>query len=274
MSCARRDCRAAIALALLALPVAGAAAQQVPPEGDRDAVARQVRQTVEQLQRVHGDRRAAAEAHRGQVAQLEQQIEQLEGQLQPIAADVAAEQKRIAELEKQIEDHQQSGDAAAAWIGDVAAAAQQITDALLQRVAHGTGSRSQVVLRQAAESLDSTDPAVQAEGLKMLLTFAGEQWPALRSVSLANQPLLFRKGEQMEHAWVLQIGSAAKVFVSEDEQTVGVWSGRPDEPWILDVPGDVRRQIIELVGIVRETRPPGLAPLPILVPADSEGAPQ
>jgi hypothetical protein len=133
--------------------------------------------------------------------------------------------------------------------------------------------RRQAEFDQAAAWLDDRDPPQRVKGVQAVCRLFGEEWTSARAVELENAPVLLENGSQMHQAWVIRFGNVAKVFVAEDGRAAGVWSHDAANPWRLDLPEPTRRQLDDLVAIVREQRPPAVVPVPVfrnVTPTDTQ----
>jgi hypothetical protein len=244
-----------------------------PPSGGNQtnneaspAVARKIRETVEALREARDRSRLASGRRRESVAALERQIARLQTELNGAERAVAAGRDRIAALEAKVAEQEDAATAARAWIELAAGAAKPLAEGALGRLGRGAGpaqSRRGASFRQAIADLVAGDPARRAAGFQAVCTAIGEEWQPARSIHLTTAPVLLEDGRRLEHARVLDIGIATRLFVSEDEDTVGLWAGEPTAPWRLELTPETRAQAREVIDVVRERRPPALATTPV-----------
>lgn len=253
--------------------------------GDRETVARQIRQVIEELQVVREESNRDSSAHRDRLGALRRQIETLRDQVERAEKSLAEERTEIADLETRISQHVATADQANSWIRGVVDAAKPVAMRVRQRIERGAGDqrlRRLTAVDDALSMLNEADDSVrQVAGLRTLFSLFGDEWTAARTVVLTNEALMLPDSsaageERVVHAWVVTFGLAAKAFVSEDGKDVGIWSVTPGAHWQLALPAETQQHIRSLMEIVRESQPPALTPLPISLPgiaADVAGKP-
>ena len=255
-------------LSLIALTISTLTADE-PASNGKVEVARQIRQAIEQLQAVRQQQRRAGDQYRAKLERVQQQVDALAKQLSEREAHVKTERAEIAELKAKVAADHATAAAARAWVTAVARLAKPVAENMRLRIQGSAGPGREQRLTAMAETIRlldaSQDAGQQLEGLRAMLGQLGEQLLAASTVTLSNTPVSLEAGQRSEHAWVVGFGLATKVFVSEDERVVGIWSGDPDSPWKLDLPEETRSQLIQLVRVVREKRPPAVVPLPVLL---------
>lgn len=240
---------------------------------EREKVAREIRDIVEELQAVRHDAQRAEEEHQSQIGRIQRQIELLQQQLNPAETAAEADRQEIVELEKQIRDRERAIANASKWIAHVSDSVKLLAVRAGQRVRNGVNEQQLRRLAEIAgtvELLSSDDPVARVDGIREFFRVLGEEWLPARSVTLANQPVYTAGDQEMVHAWVVGFGLVAKAFVSEDGKLAGISSGEPESDWNLDLPEDAEQQVRELVGVVREQRPPAVTPLPIVISPNSD----
>lgn len=243
------------------------------PAETRVELGHQIRQAVEDLHAVLAKQRRAEAIHLQRADAIQRQIELLQQSLQPVTDAAKMERQEMATLEATINEQEELAERARAWINHTADAVAQVAERVRQRVrlaAGGEKLRRLTEVNKAIELLGDGGPPRRIEGIHEFLRVLGDEWLPARSVTLGNEAVFTDGDQKMEHAWVVGFGLAAKVFVTEDSQRVGIWSGKSDADWNLNLPEDARQQVRELVGVVREQRPPAVAPLPVMTsPAEA-----
>ena len=237
----------------------------------RAALARQLRETIEQLQSVRERFRRADQQHQDRLGAIQRQIDVLHNQLQPAGKSLETTQQEIDRLEGEISQQQEVAANAQAWIDLAGKLAQPIAERARQRIAQGAGnqqSRRTAALDEVLRKLDEADPERKLEGVRSLVGLFGEEWLPARSVTLANETVRLDGGQRLEHAWVVELGLFAKAFVSEEGGLVGVWRGDAKDPWELDLPESTRGQVRDLLNIVRERKAPAVTTVPVYVASD------
>ncbi len=245
-------------------------------DSERAVLATQIRELVEQLQAVRRERLEADERHRAVLAQLDRQIGTLESQLESSERFVADQRQEIASLDASLAADEKSAADAKAWIDLVADRVAPFADRAKRRIERSATPDASVRVADMADALKllrADDSQHRAEGASDALRLVGEDWQTARTVSVTNEPIVFDGGDRSQHAWVYRLGLASKAFVSEDGQTVGLWSGDPRSPWRLDLPEAERERIRDLFAVVREKQPPAVVAVPVLIdtPPPAEG---
>ncbi len=105
-----------------------------------------------------------------------------------------------------------------------------------------------------------SDPELQPQALKRFLQQAPSVVGEARQVSMANRPVMLDGGKRRTHAFVLEIGSLGRVFLSEDEQEAGVWDG---QAWRTDIDVTTRDNIRAAVRSARRLEYPRFLSLPV-----------
>lgn len=237
-------------------------------ENQRFELARQIRQAVEDLHALHQEQRRAEEIHSQRAEAIRRQIGLLQQSLQPVADAATTQRREIATLEGTINEQDKLAENARAWINHAADAVLSTAVRVRQRVRRDAGDeklRRLTEIDKTIEFLSDSAPLSRVEGIHEFLRVLGDEWLPARTVTLGNQAVFTDRDQKMEHAWVVGFGRVAKVFVSEDDKRVGIWSGKSDADWNLDLPDDAQQQIRDLVGVVREQRPPAVTPLPVTI---------
>ena len=247
-----------------------------PPAPDpRLQVATDIRSLVEQIQLLREQQRSAAEAQQDEVDSLKLQVSTLLQQVTSTEESVRVQNQEIADTETQLQANQQEVAQQEAWIGHTVQAVLPVALEIRQRVAQGTGENLGKRLAACDEALAALETKnnqeQQALGVRNFFQALGGEWLAARNVTLANEALELQAGKQLSHAWVLRLGTAGQVFLSEDQRTFGVWANDPQNPWKTDIQPEYQQQILELFEVVREQRPPGLVPLPVWLTGKTAG---
>jgi hypothetical protein len=222
--------------------------------------------------------RRLEEGHRDNIAALQRQIETLQRQSEPVEKALAQDRRQIAELRESIAGEQKTAAKSQAWIKLVADAAAPIAHRVAQRVHHSPISDAPKRADEyvaALALLKSSDSLEQARGLQQFAKLVGEEWAPARSIELTNQRVEWNGGRNSQHACVLRLGAVTKMFVTENGQTVGVWtgdskSGDSKSQWRTELPSAVEAQVKEVMAIAREQRPPAIVPVPLPRPAAPE----
>lgn len=255
-------------MSLLSAPSARAQPADAPPDS-RQEVAQQVRQLVQQVQSVRDDRRRAQRAHRDRLATLERQIERLEGELNRLDQPLA-EQARAIERETAARDRAREQQARLdQLLGQVRRASEPIVRQMRERVDRGIAferdQRGRGIDR-AAKQLAADQPAAWADAWQAVFGFATDELEAGRTIDLINQPIHLDAGRRREHAWVLRLGLAGALFVTEDESLVGeAATPSSPEPWRTTLPPRTRAAAVRAVRIRRDSAAPALVDLPYLI---------
>lgn len=279
---------AAIALAIISLVVRPALGDEPPAvAGDAARIAVQIHELVEQLQSVRGERRDADERLRDAIARTDRQIETLQAQVAESERAVAEQREQIAALDAAVAADKHTSAAAGAWIAGVADRIAPVADRARRRIERSAAGDAAARASDLSDALtllgdgddgdgdgdnNGGDPQRRGEGAGDVLRILGEGWLAARTVSVTNEPIVLDAGQRSQHAWVYRLGLVSKAFVSEDGQTVGLWSGEPSSPWRVDLTEQQREQVRALFEIVRERQPPAVVPAPIFRAASSSPA--
>lgn len=236
-------------------------------EHQRAEIARQIRQAVEDLQSLRQSHRRADEDHRSQVDRLQRQIELLQQEVDPVEMAASTEQQTIKRLQAEILRQEKLVKNAKAWINQAADKLKPVAVKVSRRVGAGVDEqklRRLAEFHKAVELLGSKEPLARVDGIAEFLRVLGDEWIPARSITLGNDTVFADGKQTQEHAWVVGFGLVAKVFVSEDGELTGISSGDTETDWNLDLPENVQQQIRDLVGVVREQRPPAVTPLPVM----------
>lgn len=270
-------------VSLVARPTLGDESSASAGDAARSAV--QIHELVEQLQSVRRERRDADEQLREALARTDRQIATLQAQVAESERAVAEQRAEIAALDAAIAADKQTSAAAGAWIAGVADRIAPVADRARRRIERSAAGDAAVRASDLSDALtllgdgddgdgdnNRGDPQRRGEGADDVLRILGEGWLAARTVSVTNEPIVLDAGQRSQHAWVYRLGLVSKAFVSEDGQTVGLWSGEPSSPWRVDLTEQQREQVRALFEIVRERQPPAVVPAPIFRAASSSPA--
>lgn len=253
------------AASLSAQPAADAQAKG-KPVSEQAALALEIRQLVDELQSVRRDTSSADKKHRDDLARAQRQIDTLANQLGPAEEAVKDQRGQIETLEKKIAVDKQLAATNRAWIARLARSAAPIVDAAEKRsqsyAAEETAARA-LAFAETAKLIRDEASGRQASGVKELTRLFSDEWLPARSVGLSNQQVVLDSGARSHHAWVYRLGLVSKVFVAEDGEPIGIWTGAETPSWKLDVPAETQAQIRRLMDVAREQQAPAV--LPILV---------
>lgn len=233
----------------------------------RAEIARQIRQTVDELHSLRQEHRRSDDEHRSQIGRVQRQIELLQQELDPVETAAKTEQQTIIRLESQIQNQEKLAANAKAWINQAADNLKPLAVNVTRRVGAGVSEqklRRLAEFSKAVELLGSEEPLARVDGIAEFLRVLGDEWLPSRSVTLSSDTVLVYSEQRQEHAWVVGVGLVAKVFVSEDGKLTGISLGGTGTDWELDLSEDVQQQVRDLIGVVREQRPPTVTSLPVM----------
>lgn len=265
----RRSTPAICALLLLALSGASPGQEALSAEADAKeaaAIALEIRATLQELHDVRRRFRLASEQHRDALELVQRQISRLQEDLQLVQKSTQEQRHQIELLKQSIAEQDERTATAQAWIDLAVATAKPVAERTVDRIQLGfntQGNRRASEIRQAVAGLDSADPARRVECFQRICSEIGNEWLPARQVHLANQTIPVDNGNRLEHAWLLGIGSATALFVSENESTIGLWTGSPASPWLLQLEPSVSQQARHTLDTVRERQAPSLTAVPI-----------
>lgn len=228
------------------------------------ALAPQVHQKIEQLQAVRADRRRAQQLHDQQVAELDRQIARLDADQQQVDEALQRQRAELDRLTSEFDAVQGRVDRARLWLRQFHAAVLPLAHDVAGRIERGITfdreARLAPVQRAASVSSEDMDHAASTPIITAALQRIAEDLAAAQRIELANHAILLQNPARRVDVWRLRLGLAGELFVSEDGQMRGVWSGRA---WHVNPPQAVADQIDEVFSIVRQKQPPRLIGLPL-----------
>jgi len=236
---------------------------------ERARIAEELRKTIQELHAVRAQRRLVLEGHQDRVSQVTQRVEALRKDVELLDQVVTAERQELTKLEGELAVAARDAEHARAWIDLAAQPVLGLAEHTLARIKAGPAlarSRREAAMQEARLALEAPDAFRKMEGLQLVLRFLSEEWSLAQSVSLSNQIVSSEEGKRQDHAWLLSLGLVTGVFVSEDGQTLGVWSGDSRQPWKVDLPADAREHVRAMLRMIRSETPPGLTNAPIWLP--------
>lgn len=245
--------------------------EQETPPSDAEAkeaadVALEIRATLQALHDARRQYRLASEKHRDELELVQRQIARLRDDVQRVLDSTQEQRKQIEQLKLDVAEQEEKFATAAAWIDLAAKASKPVAERAVDRMRFSfLSQRSRLAseMRQAIVSLDSQDPARRVEGFQRICSGFGSEWLPARQIHLANQTIATDDGDRVEHGWLFGVGSAAALFISENESTIGLWTGATPSPWLMQLEPPVASQARFVVDTVRQRRAPGLTAAPI-----------
>jgi len=261
---------AAIAcIAAIAWPALPVGAQS---GADRQQVAREIRATVAELQRL--DDALAAERRRlGDEKQtLEAGIERLEADLAEVRSATTDLETRIEQRRSTLDELESESNDATRRVETVADLAAKLARSLAERARRGIPLIRQAADRLAgmADALDSAEATAQADAIADLHALLGDYVQGHRQRSIENRLIDLPGGDIAKHAYVVRLGSIAEAFVTEDGGQSGIASREPGQAWESPVSASTHAQLLALVAMLREQSPPRLIQVPLLLPEGGE----
>lgn len=254
------------AIAWLALPVgaqSGAGRQQV---------AREIRATVAELQRLDDvladERRRLGDEKRT----LEAEIERLEADLAEVRSAATDLETRIERRRTTLDELESESNNATRRVRTVADLAAKLARSVAARARRGIPSIRHEADRLAgmAETLDSAEATAQADAIADLHALLGDHVQGHRQRSIENRLVDLSGSDVAKHAYVVRLGSIAEAFVTEDGGQSGIASREPGQAWESPASDSTHAQLIALVAMLREQSPPRLIEVPLLLPEAGE----
>lgn len=256
-----------LALTLLAAIALPAGAQQTDaPQADRAALARQIRQTLRQLQQLREERRRLQQQHADRAASLDGRIAELEHQVSEIRNEVDRAQQRVNQLEQAIGKARQQRDRLEQSIETATEAVTAEAESVRQRIERGipmdradrAGEAASVAQRAAGEEVQEQTGAVED-----YFSLMGQELRRAGSRNRWNEPVHLDGGQRREHAYQVRLGLMSQMFVSEDGSLIGLAANSSQRSWRTELDRSLERSIRAAVDMMRERQPPQLSPVPV-----------
>jgi TolA-binding protein len=228
-------------------------------EPDRRALARKIRETVAQLQKIRAERRALQKQHENRVEELDQRIGALQRRLREVEAEAEQAQQRVDQVRDSIESGRdragQLRDAIAGSAEPVGKAAERIRDRVRAGIPLRRAERTDE-LSSIADRAASDGATGRAGAIDDFFSFLGEELQRAGERKQWNEPVRLEGGDRRVQAYQIRVGLVSQMFVGEDGRTLGLAAKRADPPWRTGLNADVERQIRTALEILQQRRPP------------------
>lgn len=246
----------------LAAQVAQATQDQQPAQ-----LARQIRDAVTQLQDFRQQRLGEQREHERLADELQQQVARLEADLAQSQAMVVQNEQRLASLQEELSALRTNAQQVTAQLEETVNAARTTASAMHGRLTTAIPSLRALApqLERIINRLQSQHAAGRAEALADLYTFASDQLRRHREIDLDNRLIELPGSDLAAHAYVLRLGSINEIYVSEDGRELGIAARNAAQPWATDLSGSHRRQLLEVLSIVRQQTGAHIAAVPTVV---------